>query len=498
MKKKLNTGTNSRHMSSPSNARQKFLLSRIRASLGRRCCEDDMNKWRVEPHDRGGRSKYVYYHPMIQERFFSLTKAKLAYIRLVNQRQKSKTDNSTPHIIHCAGSVAAVDILRNAWWPGASSRANLRGQSAISEGMFHLLDVVVVPVTNPRHPDNRSFAIPDNRANWSLDGLVSKHGYLLVKRSCAIVSAPEHVVLGAYVLGRDLDDGFREGMQNMHAAHKLLSRCMIPGKRAGIWMFGLRFNPQEKCDVRMQTCYYRCRSPEAAIELDRRRDEVIKVAACICSAERKVSEHMWKRRCQNARACNSPGIYPAVPIQECPATSCGMSRSYRSPPHTDNSANMHSETIGYCSTGVPDKAGYVFAMCVARVVVSLTADSSCLVMVPGTHLHGTPHVRRGFDDHAGVGAVIISKADLHTDKARKDIAWLNWRIATGNAGRNPFMTHYARRTGMEVCTVCRRGDGEDTMLLCDVCNCGQHTECCGLGSDIPKGSFVCKVCAELL
>jgi len=44
------------------------------------------------------------------------------------------------------------------------------------------------------------------------------------------------------------------------------------------------------------------------------------------------------------------------------------------------------------------------------------------------------------------------------------------------------------------CAACGGGDNEDLILLCDSCDRGYHTYCCGLGLEVPEGDWFCEVC----
>ena len=43
------------------------------------------------------------------------------------------------------------------------------------------------------------------------------------------------------------------------------------------------------------------------------------------------------------------------------------------------------------------------------------------------------------------------------------------------------------------CDVCRRGDDEECLLLCDACDVGSHTYCVGL-ERVPNGRWYCELC----
>ena len=480
---------------------------------------------------RTGPSAYLYSHPSISETFKGLTSAKKAFLLLIGNMpprpgpesagdptrdhdrpmQEEEDDDALdmvpesagdptrdhdrPIRAHAldvlpAGSESAVDAIRGARWPGTT----VAGFRAISRSIEAKLDVVVVDSACMQDD-------PASRvcADWTRDTLVERHGYVEACRSTLVIGKQCKTVLGLFVLGRDIGNAFRRtaGPTHMRGAYRLLRDSMIPGQRRGIFMFGLRFNPQETVAKRMQACYYRTRSQAKAVRLVRHCKTVIDCAAGICAAERLVAPEMAARRTMHARMCRSPGIFPGVSIKTCPATSLGMSMGYRSPPHLDAPHNNQAETIAYCSEGVPTSAGLVFALPVPGVLLSLTADTTSLVMVPGNMLHGTPAARPGHRDHACIGAVVISKANLLNAAAQEDISWIRWRIRTGNAASNPFMPGYAVRPGTESCRVCGDSDREDQLLLCDVCNSGMHADCCGMNGRVPKGSYVCDACSKL-
>ena len=48
------------------------------------------------------------------------------------------------------------------------------------------------------------------------------------------------------------------------------------------------------------------------------------------------------------------------------------------------------------------------------------------------------------------------------------------------------------------CPVCNLSDREDILMLCDGCDTPYHTECIGLGQDVPDGAWYCMECVDHL
>ena len=47
------------------------------------------------------------------------------------------------------------------------------------------------------------------------------------------------------------------------------------------------------------------------------------------------------------------------------------------------------------------------------------------------------------------------------------------------------------------CVECGSGEEDHLILLCDACNSGYHTYCCGLGRTVPAGDWYCPTCAPI-
>ena len=44
-----------------------------------------------------------------------------------------------------------------------------------------------------------------------------------------------------------------------------------------------------------------------------------------------------------------------------------------------------------------------------------------------------------------------------------------------------------------VCSICGRGDDEENLVLCDLCESAQHISCVNI-LRVPEGSYVCPSC----
>ena len=489
-------------------SRLRFLLCRLVANG---VPPTDAKAWTVVPGAPGSHAKYTYYHPRVGQ-FHALTAAKDAHValttKLAARRQSHRGDTTPvrspsyvgpenkalPTLNMRAGSRGAMAVLVRAPWHGGGADEYA---PAVSPSVASKLDVVMVRADAGREVSGTA---------WHMRALEQDLGFTVIRRSSAVIDAGSGRVLALFLTGHEFGDVAALSLR-LPDLYARLKGVMNPNRvRPGICMFGYRWNSQGHCNhacrPNMRTGYYPCGTLASARSLWRgdgglTQDAVVGSAAAMCATERLVSPSMAARRAAHAEASGHPGIWPGTSHQTCAAPTLGVSQSYVSPPHVDHGFADMAETIAWSSKGVPQGSGYCFAVTDAGVVFDLLAHDGTMCIVPGSVTHGTPGLAPGFpSEHAGIGLVVLNKANLLSAEAKQDTQEVALRLTdTGN----PFVQRFYVSDPDNVrCEACRRGDLAAELLLCDNCHRGYHRGCCLPGaSSFSSKEWLCHGCAQL-